>query len=112
LIQDTTGFFILEAHVRDTAGDFRAVREVEELWDAVGARLMSALRAALSREGDPDVYLEVKEMLLAFVTTLEVSLFSQFKSKHSRLKYPSRTRTQQQHYETSSWHALKTMGPC
>ena len=45
---------------------------MEELWDAVAARLTEAVDGALRNDTDPDNYLRVKETLLAFILTLEV----------------------------------------
>lgn len=67
------GFFIVETHVLNTTGTFRSAREVEELWDALVARLSRAVEDALRMEKDPDVFLRVKECLIAFIMTLEVN---------------------------------------
>ena len=72
--QEIVGFFIIETHVLNTTGTFRSERDVEELWDALLGRLSSATDRALNRETDADSYLRVKEGLIAFVMTLEVSL--------------------------------------
>ena len=56
----------------ETTSGFRSEQEVEELWDAVIARLSSAIRDVLAGERDPDTFLRVKECLIAFVMTLEV----------------------------------------
>lgn len=51
---------------------FRSERDVEELWDALVARLTVAIEGALQREKEPDTFLQVKESLLSFIMTLEV----------------------------------------
>ena len=56
----------------ETTSGFRSEQEVEELWDAVMARLSSAIRDVLAGEKDPDTFLRVKECLIGFVMTLEV----------------------------------------
>jgi len=56
----------------ETTSGFRSELEVEELWDAVIARLSSAIRDVLAGEKDPDTFLRVKECLIGFVMTLEV----------------------------------------
>lgn len=71
--QEIVGFFIIETHVLNTTGSFRSERDVEELWDALLGRLSAAVERALQRETDADSYLRVKEGLIAFVMTLEVS---------------------------------------
>lgn len=67
-----TGFFIVEAHVLSTTASFRSERDVEELWDALVARLTGAVDYALKNESDPEGFLRAKEDLMAFIITLEV----------------------------------------
>ncbi|KIL00065.1 hypothetical protein PAXRUDRAFT_8485 [Paxillus rubicundulus Ve08.2h10] len=74
--QEISGFFIIESHVLETTSGFRSEREVEELWDAVVARLSSAISSAVAEEKDPDTFLRVKECLAAFVMTLESYSYS------------------------------------
>lgn len=57
----------------ETTGTFRSPRDVEELWDALAQRLTSGIEFSLQREIDPEGFLKVKESLLAFIMTLEVS---------------------------------------
>ena len=73
LTQEISGFFIIETHVLNTTGDFRSEMEVEELWDSLMGRLCVAVESALRTETDPDVFLKVKECLIGFIMTLEVS---------------------------------------
>ena len=73
LTQEISGFFIIESHVLDTTGSFRSSRDVEELWEAVSAALTTAIEAALRTETDAESFLKVKENLLMFIITLEVS---------------------------------------
>jgi hypothetical protein len=72
LTQEISGFFIVESHVLETTGNFRSARDVEELWDALAARLTTAIDAALEKETNSEVFLNVKESLLTFIMTLEV----------------------------------------
>ncbi|KAF5321792.1 hypothetical protein D9619_000672 [Psilocybe cf. subviscida] len=72
LTQEISGFFIVESHVLETTGNFRSARDVEELWDALAARLTAAIEAALEKETNSEVFLNVKESLLSFIMTLEV----------------------------------------
>lgn len=58
----------------DTTGNFRSERDVEELWEGVISRMGSAVEGALKNESDPDAYLRVKEALIGFIMTLEVSM--------------------------------------
>ncbi|KAF7332249.1 Rsec15 protein [Mycena kentingensis (nom. inval.)] len=76
LMQEISGFFIIETHVLQTTGTFRSERDVEELWDGLLARLTSAIDGALRTETDPDSFLSVKENLLSFINTLESSNYS------------------------------------
>lgn len=57
----------------ETTGSFRSQRDVEELSDAVINRLTTAIEDALRNQKDPDMFLRVKESLLSFIMTLEVS---------------------------------------
>lgn len=72
LTEQIIGFFIIESHILQTTGAFRSKAEVEELWDAIAARIAEAVDGALRNVTDPDSYLHVKETLIAFILTLEV----------------------------------------
>jgi exocyst complex component 6 len=72
LIQEISGFFIVENYVLETAGTFRSPRNVEELWDTLVKGLTAGVEQALSTELDPDVFLKTKECLISFLMTLEV----------------------------------------
>lgn len=72
LTEQIIGFFIIESHVLQTTGSFRSKSEVDELWDAISARIAEAVDGALRNVTDPDSYLHVKETLIAFILTLEV----------------------------------------
>jgi len=58
----------------NTTGAFRSAREVEELWDAIVERLSNALDVALKQETEAESFLRVKEDLMAFIMTLEVTI--------------------------------------
>jgi len=75
LTEQIIGFFIIESHVLQTTGSFRSKAEVEELWDAIAARLAEAVDGVLRNVTDPDSYLLAKETLIAFILTLEVQTF-------------------------------------
>jgi hypothetical protein len=75
LTEQIIGFFIIESHILQTTGSFRSKAEVEELWDAISARIAEAVDGALRNVTDPDSYLHVKETLIAFILTLEVRVF-------------------------------------
>ncbi|KAF8631569.1 hypothetical protein AX15_002320 [Amanita polypyramis BW_CC] len=76
LIQEISGFFIVENHVLETTGTFRSERDVEELWNTLVKDLTAAIEKALSSELDPDVFLKTKECLISFLMTLEASSYS------------------------------------
>ena len=97
--QEIVGFFIIETHVLSTTGNFRSERDVEELWDALLSRLSSAVERALQRETEADSYLRVKEGLIAFVLTLEVSLATLHPAIRSK-------RDQAYSYSTTSLHSF------
>ncbi|KAK2466101.1 hypothetical protein APHAL10511_001743 [Amanita phalloides] len=76
LIQEISGFFIVENHVLETACTFRSLRDVEELWDTLVKGLTAGVEKALSNEPDPDVFLKTKESLISFLMTLEALSYS------------------------------------
>ena len=69
------GFFIVENHVLNSTRGFRSERDIDELWDAVVAKLAEAVKNSLETETDPDVFLKTKEQLLSFIRTVEVGTF-------------------------------------
>ncbi|KAG8805543.1 hypothetical protein FRC17_005461, partial [Serendipita sp. 399] len=71
LIEEITGFFIAETHVLQNTRGFRSQREVDELWEGILERLNSSVATELGTESDPEVFLKVKESLLAFTMTIE-----------------------------------------
>ncbi len=73
LIQEISGFFIVEAHVLETTGSFRSSRDVEELWDGLVGRLSDAIENALRTETDPEQFSRIKESLSSFITIVEAS---------------------------------------
>ena len=73
LIQEISGFFIVEAHVLETTGSFRSSRDVEELWDGLVGRLSPAIEHALRTETDPEQFSRVKENLSSFIMIVDVS---------------------------------------
>ncbi|KAH9960410.1 exocyst complex component sec15 subunit [Russula dissimulans] len=76
LTEQIIGFFIIESHVLQTTGSFRSKAEVEELWDAIAARLEEAVDGALRNVTEPDSYLGAKETLIALILTLEAYQYS------------------------------------
>ncbi|KZT29334.1 exocyst complex subunit Sec15-like protein [Neolentinus lepideus HHB14362 ss-1] len=71
LLQEISGYFIIETHVLKTTGAFRSERDVEELWDTLTGRLTSAIDDALRTQMDPDELSKVKELLISFAMTME-----------------------------------------
>ncbi|KAK0490802.1 rsec15 [Armillaria novae-zelandiae] len=76
LVQEISGFFIVESHVLETTGTFRSQRDVEELWEGLVGRLRSGIERALQIENDPDTFLRVKECLIEFLMTLDSPSYS------------------------------------
>ncbi|THH11729.1 hypothetical protein EW145_g467 [Phellinidium pouzarii] len=76
LTQEITGFFIIEREVLRTTRNFRSERDIDELWTSVIGRLTQAIESSLNNETDPEVFLMVKECLLAFIMTLETYSYS------------------------------------
>jgi len=72
LIQEISGFFIVESHVLETTGTFRSSRDVEDLWDGFVGRLTNVIEGALHTETDAECYLKVKESLSNFKMIVEV----------------------------------------
>jgi hypothetical protein len=72
LIQEISGFFIVESHVLETKGGFRSSRDVEDLWDGLVAQLSTAIDGALKEETDAETFLKAKENLSNFVMIVEV----------------------------------------
>lgn len=56
-----------------TTRNFRSVREVEELWEEAIRRVNEGVKDALKTESDPELFIAVKECLLGFSMTMEVS---------------------------------------
>ncbi|KAF8663498.1 hypothetical protein AX16_001066 [Volvariella volvacea WC 439] len=84
LLQEISGFFIVEHHVLATTGTFRSERDVEELWDSLVVGLVAAIKFSLHTETDPEVFMKVKETLISFIMTLEAYSYST-SSLHSYL---------------------------
>ena len=74
LVQEITGFFLIEREVLRTTRNFRSERDIDELWESSIGRLTQMVGQCLDKETDPEVFLSVKECLLAFIMTLEVRI--------------------------------------
>jgi len=75
LIQEISGFFIVESHVLETTGNFRSAREVEDLWDGLVAQLSTAIDGALQGETEAETFLKAKENLSNFIMIVEVVFY-------------------------------------
>ncbi|TFK55453.1 rsec15 [Heliocybe sulcata] len=71
LLNEISGYFIIETHVLKTTGTFRSERDVEELWDTLTGRLTDLIDYALKRETNPDEFSKAKELLIGFAMTME-----------------------------------------
>ncbi|KAK4689058.1 exocyst complex component 6, partial [Tremellales sp. Uapishka_1] len=72
LMQELVGFFIIESHVLRTMPDFRAQRDVDDLWNEMCRRIVEVVSQGLKGCGEPEIFLETKGNVLVFVQTLEV----------------------------------------
>jgi hypothetical protein len=75
LIQEISGFFIVESYVLETTGNFRSSRDVEDLWDGLVAQLSTAIEGALQKETEAETFLMAKENLSNFIMIVEVLSF-------------------------------------
>jgi len=75
LIQEISGFFIVESHVLETTGNFRSARDVEDLWDGLVAQLSTAIDGALKEETEAEIFLKAKESLSNFIMIVEVVFY-------------------------------------
>ena len=109
LTEQIIGFFIIESHVLQTTGSFRSKSEVDELWDAIAARIAEAVDGALRNVTDPDSYLFVKETLMAFIFTLEVQVLHQLRVLSNGLGLPRRINTRHHRYMRQFFVCSKSM---
>lgn len=72
LTAELLGFFVVELEVLRTTVGFRSLREVEELWDDVVAGLVELVENGIRYEKNVEILLEVKDILLGFIQTIEV----------------------------------------
>lgn len=72
LIQEISGFFIVESHVLETTGHFRSSRDIEDLWDGLVSQLSTTIESALEEETNAETFLKVKEDLSNFIMIVEV----------------------------------------
>lgn len=84
LLQQILGFFIIEKHVLRICRDFRTPQEVDALWRELCERVTRIISDGLKECDEPQVFLQVKPILLAFEETLKVGLGELFfRSEHS-----------------------------
>lgn len=74
LLDEMTGFFIIENNVFKTTNGFRSEQQVDELWDGMVDMLVTTLDEELRKTKEVEVYLEAKLKLVAFSQTMEVRL--------------------------------------
>lgn len=72
LLEHIAGFFIIEAHVRRTTGEFRPEHVVDDLWEDVCERMVGLVAQALKTIDEPEIILGAKGKLLAFIQAIEV----------------------------------------
>jgi len=70
-LHDVVGYFIIESVVVNTTTNFRPNAKVELLWDAALSNVNALISANLKECADPDLFLEIKLMVILFMQTLE-----------------------------------------
>ncbi|KAJ3054452.1 hypothetical protein HK097_001794 [Rhizophlyctis rosea] len=70
-LHDVVGFFIVEAVILNSTENFRSRAGVEALWDASTEKMTRVIRESLQDCEDPDLFLEIKLLVLSFIHTME-----------------------------------------
>ncbi|XP_040275280.1 exocyst complex component 6B isoform X1 [Bufo bufo] len=65
------GFFVVEDHILHTTGGLVNRAYVDELWDLALSKTMAALRTRSSYCSDPNLVLDLKNLILHFADTLQ-----------------------------------------
>ena len=74
LLSDITGFSIIERATAARTHNFRAVSEIEGLWDVLCARVIDLITETIATIKEPRVLLSVKDSVMLFMQTIQVSL--------------------------------------
>jgi exocyst complex component 6 len=73
LMEELIGFFIIESRVLRSTREFRSSRDVDDLWDDMCQKIVTIVGGGLEGCEELDTFLGVKEQVLMFIQTLEVS---------------------------------------
>ena len=73
LLADITGFSIIERATAARTRDFRAPSEIETLWEVSCARVIDLITDTVARINEPRILLTVKESVMLFMQTIQVS---------------------------------------
>ncbi|KAG0316648.1 hypothetical protein BGZ97_006549 [Linnemannia gamsii] len=71
LLQDIVGFFIVEYIILHSTTNFRTQAQLDELCDVVTGLLLRLLSEGLEKCNDPDMFLNVKLLLMLYIQTME-----------------------------------------
>ena len=74
LLADITGFSIIERATAAKTHNFRAVSEIEGLWEILCARVIDLITETVATIKEPRVILSVKDSVMLFMQTIQVSL--------------------------------------
>jgi exocyst complex component 6 len=72
LLAEVTGFSIIERATSAKLPDFRAVSQIEGLWDLMCTQVIDLISDAVSKINDPKVLLTVKDSVTLFMQTIQV----------------------------------------
>ncbi|KAJ1342817.1 histidinol-phosphate transaminase [Batrachochytrium salamandrivorans] len=75
-IQQISGFFVIEATVISATTDFRSRASVEALWEMAVSKMNTHISECLRDCENPELFLEVKMCVVAFIQTMEVYGFA------------------------------------
>ena len=70
-IYSIVGFFVVEDHVMNTAGDVVTQSYLDELWSASLTRAVNVLSMSSSSCTDPNILLRIKNLIMLSITTLK-----------------------------------------
>jgi hypothetical protein len=73
-LQDVAGFFVIEHVIVQVAVNFRSQADLDNLWDDVTAKVGKAIADSLRECSDTAIFGQIKQSLMVFMQTLEVSI--------------------------------------
>ena len=75
-IQEVAGFFVIEATIINVTQNFRSRSSVETLWGTALSRMNNHISDALRDCESPEVFMNIKVCVLAFIQTMQIYGFS------------------------------------